>query len=42
VALPLNQWTPLLTNNFAPDGTLNLSTNIVNPALPQQFYMLVQ
>lgn len=42
LTLPLNQWTPLLTNNFAPNGSLNLSTNIVNPALPQQFYMLLQ
>jgi hypothetical protein len=42
VALPLIQWTPLLTNNFAPDGSFNLSTNIINPALPLEFYILSQ
>jgi len=41
-ALPLSQWTPLLTNNFSSGGILNLSTNIINPAVPQQFYMLEQ
>jgi autotransporter-associated beta strand protein len=40
--LPLNQWVPLMTNNFAPDGSFNLSTNIINPALPRQFYILLQ
>jgi len=39
---PLNQWTPLLTNNFNGSGNLNLSTNIINPAVPQQFYILLQ
>jgi hypothetical protein len=42
VALPLSQWTPILTNNFSSGGILNLSTNIINPAVPQQFYMLEQ
>jgi hypothetical protein len=42
VAKPLSQWTPLLTNNFDGSGHLNLSTNIVNPALPQEFYILSQ
>lgn len=42
LALPLNQWTPILTNNFDGNGNLNLSTNIVNPAVPQQFYILAQ
>lgn len=42
VALPLNQWTPLLTNTFDGSGNLNLQTNIVNFALPQEFYILSQ
>lgn len=42
VALPLAQWTPLFTNVFAPDGSFNLSTNILNPALPRQFFILSQ
>ena len=42
VALPLSQWTPLLTNSFDGSGNLNLQTNIVNPALPNQFYILSQ
>ena len=42
VALPLNQWTPVLTNNFDGSGMLNLSTNIVNLALPREFYILSQ
>ena len=41
VALPLNQWTPLLTNNFAPNGTFNVSSNIT-PPLPKQFFLLSQ
>lgn len=42
VALPLSQWTPLLTNYFDVYGNINLSTNIVNLALPQEFYILSQ
>ncbi len=42
VALPLSEWTPLLTNSFSSNGSLNLSTNIVNPALPRQFYIISQ
>ena len=42
VALPLNQWTPILTNNYALDGSFNLTTNVVNPATPKAFYMLKQ
>jgi autotransporter-associated beta strand protein len=38
----LSQWTPLLTNSFNASGDLNLSTNIVNPALPAQFYLIEQ
>jgi hypothetical protein len=41
VALPLNQWTPVFTNNFDGSGDIiNLSTNIVDPNLPQTFYIL--
>jgi fibronectin-binding autotransporter adhesin len=42
VALPLSQWIPLLTNTFDGSGNFNLSTNIVNPAQPQEFYFLSQ
>lgn len=38
--LPLGQWTPVLTNNFDGSGNLNLSTNIINPGNPQEFYLL--
>jgi hypothetical protein len=40
--LALGQWVPVLTNFFDGNGNLNLSTNIVNPALPKQFYRLSQ
>jgi len=42
VALPLSQWTPILTNNFDGSGNLNLTTNILNPAVANQFYILAQ
>jgi len=42
VAKPLSQWTRLLTNNFNASGDLNLSTNIINPAVPQEFYIISQ
>jgi len=29
-----------LTNTFDGNGSVNLSTNIVNPITPQQFYIL--
>lgn len=38
VALPLNQWTPLLTNTFE-GGNFSI-TNAMNPGLPQNFYLL--
>jgi fibronectin-binding autotransporter adhesin len=38
--LPLSQWVPVLTNNFDANGDLSLSTNIINPANPQEFYLL--
>ena len=40
--LPPAQWTPVLTNTFNGGGNLNLSTNIVNPAGPGEFYLLSQ
>jgi len=42
LALPLAQWTPILTNSFDGSGNLNLSTNILNSAAPQEFYRLSQ
>jgi fibronectin-binding autotransporter adhesin len=39
--LPISQWTPLLTNTFDGSGHLNLSTNIVNPNSPREFYLLL-
>jgi hypothetical protein len=38
--LPVSQWTPVLTNNFNGSGDLNLSTNVINPGIPQEFYLL--
>ncbi len=40
VALPLSQWVPALTNSFDTNGDLNLSTNIVNPNISREFYIL--
>jgi hypothetical protein len=40
LTLPLTQWTPVLTNSFDGNGGANFSTNVVNPANPQQFYIL--
>jgi hypothetical protein len=40
IALPLNQWKPILTNNYDNNGDLNLSTNIVSPNNPMEFYLL--
>jgi autotransporter-associated beta strand protein len=42
MALALTNWTPLLTNYFDSSGSINLSTNIINLALPQDFYLLSQ
>jgi fibronectin-binding autotransporter adhesin len=39
VALPLSNWSPILTNQF--DGSGNFSfSNVINPALPQRYFML--
>jgi hypothetical protein len=40
--LPLNQWTPILTNNFDESGNINLVTHIINPNIPLEFYFLWQ
>jgi len=39
---PVSQWLPILTNNFDANGDLAISTNILNPAVPIQFYLLSQ
>ncbi len=36
INLPLSQWTRILTNSFSSGGGLNLSTNIINPAVPSR------
>ncbi|HUB87130.1 MAG TPA: hypothetical protein VMB22_04505, partial [Verrucomicrobiae bacterium] len=41
LALPLNQWQPIATNNFDNNGNFTF-TNTVNPGAPQQFYILSQ
>jgi len=40
IALPFAQWTPVLTNTFDGSGDINLSTNILNSADAQEFYIL--
>jgi autotransporter-associated beta strand protein len=35
-------WKPVYTNNFDANGNLNLSINVINPAVPQEFYRLSQ
>ncbi|HUA66849.1 MAG TPA: RICIN domain-containing protein [Alphaproteobacteria bacterium] len=42
LAMPLQQWTPILTNEFDGSGDLNLMTNIISPANPLEFYILSQ
>jgi hypothetical protein len=39
VALPLNQWTPILTNLFDGSGAFS-ATNSVSAGSPRQFYLL--
>jgi len=39
LTLPLSQWVPVLTNSFGGSGNFTL-TNTINPATPQNFYML--
>lgn len=40
VTTPLTNWMPVLTNNFDGSGNLDLSTNIINPNNPLEFYIL--
>jgi hypothetical protein len=41
--LALNLWTTILTGTFDSSGSLNLiATNLINPAVQQEFYMLKQ
>ena len=42
LTLPLNQWTPVLTNNFNGGGDLNLTTNIIVPGTLHEFFILSQ
>ncbi|HEV2437759.1 MAG TPA: autotransporter-associated beta strand repeat-containing protein [Verrucomicrobiae bacterium] len=42
LAAPLTNWVPVLTNTFDASGNLNLSTNVVNRAVPQEFFILLQ
>jgi hypothetical protein len=39
IALPLNKWTPVATNQFDPSGNFTF-TNTLNPAAPGQFFIL--
>jgi hypothetical protein len=39
-AIPMSQWTPILTNAFDGQGNLSLSTNIVRAGDVQEFYVL--
>ncbi|HEV2434385.1 MAG TPA: NPCBM/NEW2 domain-containing protein [Verrucomicrobiae bacterium] len=39
LALPVNQWTPMATNNFDGNGDFSI-TNPLNPNLGQQYYLL--
>jgi len=38
--LPLAQWTPVLTNSFDGNGAMSVTTNVVDPGKPRQFYIL--
>ena len=40
LATPLSQWTSIATGNFDGSGNLTAFPVTVNPALPQQFYVL--
>lgn len=42
LAIPRINWVPVLTNTFDANGNLNLSTNIVNRAVPREFFILSQ
>jgi hypothetical protein len=40
--LPVSQWRPVLTNIFNASGDLNLTTNIIHPGAPDEFYLIEQ
>jgi len=40
VNLPFAQWTPVLTNSFDGNGTMSLTTNVVDRVKSRQFYIL--
>jgi hypothetical protein len=40
LSLPPTAWTPVLANSFNGGGDVNLTTNIVSPNNPQEFYLL--
>jgi hypothetical protein len=40
MTLELAQWIPVLTNSFDGNGGVSMSTNIVNPGNPREFYIL--
>jgi uncharacterized repeat protein (TIGR03803 family) len=42
VATPVADWTSAVTGTFDNNGNLNLSTNIVSPGNPDEFYILSQ
>jgi autotransporter-associated beta strand protein len=40
--VPVAQWTPVFTNSFDGSGAVNLSTNVVSPGIPTEFYLIVE
>lgn len=40
LSLPLSNWTVIGTNTFDGSGNINLTTNIINPSVPQAFFMI--
>ena len=40
VNLPFAQWTPVLTNSFDGNGTMSLTTSVVDRVKSRQFYIL--
>jgi hypothetical protein len=41
IALPLTNWSIVSTSTFGADGSFSV-TNAINPALPRQFFDLLQ
>jgi autotransporter-associated beta strand protein len=39
---PVAQWIPVFTNSFDSNGSVNLSTNVVVPGIPQEYYLIVE